>query len=581
MSATILGIDLGTTNSSVAVVIDGRPTLLPVQGAALMPSVVGLDPSGQLVIGATARNQHIAFPERTIASIKRRMGDATQLSLGDARYTPTEISAMILRALAAGAAAAGHPTTRAVITVPAWFSDDQRAATRRAGEMAGLTVERILNEPTAAALCYANPSQSRTTLVYDLGGGTFDVSVVRSDDGTTEVLASHGDTRLGGDDFDALIIDWLAARFQAQTGQDPRTDLRARVRLSHAAQAAKHRLSDADDAQIAEEHLLTVDGVPRHLDAVLTRAEYEHLIEPLLRRTLVSVQRAMDAAGLVADQLDEVVLVGGSTRTPRVAQMLTELLDMAPRLDVNPDEAVAMGAALHAARLQGQSDLPILVDITPHAFGVQCLGNIDGYETLDYFGVVVPAGSVLPTRRVRAFYTAQPGQRAIAVSVYQGEARYASDNHLVGEFRVEGLDEAADEHSPIDFGIGVDLDGILQIDVVERHTGLRKSVTLKGRLDVDTEVETGQARIAELMPTTDTLAAAQPPPGLTDKEEALWRDAHAGAARANRLRDGLEADDREELDELLDTLQAALQRGDMPAVDMSWGELADLLFYLE
>ena len=586
MSDVILGIDLGTTNSSVAVVVDGRVRMLAVDGATLLPSVVGLSPDDTVRVGRSAWNQRLLHPERTVASVKRQMGEAVRLAMGDQIFSPPEISAMILRTLADAAAAAGYSSRRVVITVPAFFSDAQRKATREAGLLAGLQVERILNEPTAAALCYANPDETRLTLVYDLGGGTFDVSIVRSGPGLTEVLASHGDPRLGGDDFDALILTRLAETFMGEHGVDPRDDLRARVRLTRAAQTAKHRLSDETEVRVIEEHLCTDRGVPLHLDMTLTRSEYEGLIEPLVRRTRSSVQIALDAADVLARDLDEVVLVGGSTRTPRIAALLTELLGMTPRVDVNPDEAVALGAALHGARVNGDDALPILVDISPHAFGATCRGMLNG-RLVDYcFAPVIHRNSVLPTRRTKSFLTVSPGQPMVDVEIRQGEHADARENLLVGEFVVAGLDPEADEGSAVDFTMALDLDGILQVDVVEQHTGLRKTVTLTGVLGNPGEVSApSRARIGRFFADTELEVAAAPahvaPTHLSDEERVAWQAGLDCLAKARGLRPSLDTVDRDEVDELIGELEAALNTADLPGIARWHADLADVLFYLE
>src|SRR4051794_16431325 len=378
----IVGIDLGTTNSEVALVRDGQPHVFAEDGDPIVPSFVGLAEDGRLLVGRAARNQWALAPERTVKSIKRLMGEDTKVRLGNQEFRPQEISAMILRALRDRASAAlGVPVKKAVITVPAYFKDNQRQATHEAGELAGLEVVRILNEPTAASLTY-DPSQRelRRLLVYDLGGGTFDVSIVQAQEGVVEVLSSHGDTQLGGDDFDDLLLKQVCDRFQTEHGIDLRSNLVAKARVLRAVEAAKRQLSDHPLARIEEEFIAEKDHQALHLNLEISREEYERLIQPLLDRTMDCVQRALDDSHLTASQINKVVLVGGSTRTPRVGQLLEERLQQPAHQEVNPDLCVAMGAAIQAAIISGQDVGAVLVDITPHTLGIRTLDTMHGYE---------------------------------------------------------------------------------------------------------------------------------------------------------------------------------------------------------
>ena len=590
MRDVIVGIDLGTTNSTIAFVRDGRPHLVDVDGSPLLPSVVGLAPDGRLLVGRAARNQRHLYPERTIGSVKRRMGEDLRVPLGDDRYTPVEVSAIILRRLKAAAEAElGHGVHRAVITVPAYFSDAQRTATREAGEVAGFTVERILHEPTAASLTYVEGTErSGTFLVYDLGGGTFDVSIVRVQGDLTEVLASHGDTRLGGDDFDALLFDLLRRRFEEATGADLREDLRARARLTRAAEEAKIALSSQAFVQVTEEHLAEVDGVPRHLDTEVTRADYEDLIEPLLERTADSVATALREASLLARDLDQVILVGGATRTPRVAALLQERTGRAPHLDVDPDKAVALGAALHAARLAGEATGRILVDVTPFSFGTSYFGTLDGWPSNDCYKVILHRNTPLPCRQAELFYTVDVGQDAVDVTIFQGDAEDALDNLQIGRFLVDGLDPKARENSPIVFDLALDLNGILQVTVTEKHTGLRKHVVIEDafrRLSPE-ELVAARLRVRAALgddedePTGPSPIGA-PPPDLGPEDRAAWAGAVALTEKADRLRADLDGADRDEVDELTEALRDALDAADLDAIRVHSAELADVLFYLE
>src|ERR687886_2241379 len=352
MMSLVVGIDLGTTFSAVAIVRNGAPHIVPHGDEQIMPSVVGLTPQNTLLVGTPARNQYVLYPEQTIRSIKRRMGQDVRVPLGEREYTPQEISAIILRELKRSVEAQiGEPVERAVITVPAYFSDAARQATREAGEIAGFSVERIINEPTAAALAYGldRGDERQLVAVYDLGGGTFDVSIIELDAGVVEVRASHGNTELGGDDFDQRLVDFLADRFVEEHGADPRTDRRALARLTRAAEAAKIVLSSQPFVKVREEYLLTEGGRPMHLDVELSRLEFEDLIGDLLEGTLESLDAALEDAGIEAGDLDRILFVGGSTRIPLVWQMGKEHTRIVPESEINPDEAVALGAAVQAA----------------------------------------------------------------------------------------------------------------------------------------------------------------------------------------------------------------------------------------
>jgi molecular chaperone DnaK len=590
----VVGIDLGTTNSSIGYMDAGTPRLIAIEGSVLLPSAVGVAPDGALLVGAAARNQRLVFPERTVTSIKRRMGESARLRLGETEYSPVEISAFILRRLKAAAEAhLKRPVRRAVITVPAFFSDAQRTATREAGEMAGFQVERILNEPTAAALCYVDATgPARTLLVYDLGGGTFDVSIVRTQGEITEVLASHGDTHLGGDDFDRLLADALHRRFTEAHGVSPKDDARAMARLSRAAEAAKIALSGRVHQPVSEEHLMERDGLPLHLDTEVGRPEYEGMIEALLRRTVDSVQFALREANVLARDLDDVILVGGSTRTPAVGRLLHDLLGKAPRCEVNPDEAVALGATLQAARLAGLSTARILVDVTPYSFGTSYYGVLNGRESDDCYQVIVRRNTPLPARQAEVFYTLYAGQDATEVRVYQGEAPDARDNLFLGGFMMEGLDTDADEDSELVFELAVDLNGILHVEVTEKHTGLRREITLENAfrtLDA-AEMSAARQRISDAFgdsedavvfeaPQARSLPAA--PAGLPESERGAWATAVSLVEKADRLLPDLAPTDRAEVEDAIAEIVGALTAGASSDVRTHSAALADILFYLE
>jgi molecular chaperone DnaK len=422
MSEPILGIDLGTTNSEVAIIQDGRPIVFEDDGDPILPSFVGLSEDGKLLVGKAARNQWVVAPERTVKSIKRKMGQDLTITLGKQKYRPQEISAMILRALKDRAAAKfGKTVSKAVITVPAYFNDDQRNATREAGELAGLDVVRILNEPTAASLTY-DPKNAdlHRILVYDLGGGTFDVSIVQAQDGVIEVLSSHGDTQLGGDDFDDLLFKHVVLKFQTEHGIDLAANIVSKARVLRAVEEAKKQLSYHPFVKIEEEFIAEKDGQALHLQMEIERQHYEDLIRPLLNRTMECVQRALEDAKLQPAALDKVVLVGGSTRTPLVSRMLEDRLGQPAHQEVNPDLCVAMGASIQAALIAGDDVGAVLVDITPHSLGIRCMDFEQGFDYSYRFAPIVRRNTPLPTSRSEMFQTVADNQKEVEVEIYQG-----------------------------------------------------------------------------------------------------------------------------------------------------------------
>jgi molecular chaperone DnaK len=593
MADTIVGIDLGTTNSEVAALVDAKIEVLAANGEQIMPSYVGLSPEGQLLVGTPARNQYILYPERTVKSIKRLMGSDQRVVLGEQTYSPAEISALILRALKTRAEAAlGVSVTRAVITVPAYFSDAQRQATRDAGEIAGLEVVRILNEPTAAALAYgADRQEDRTVLVYDLGGGTFDVSLVQVHGEITEVLASHGNTHLGGDDFDQLLVDFVHERFRAAGGPDLRADRRAMSRLLHAVEEAKKRLSFEPYAQIREEHLAERGGVPVHLDLEVSRSEYEDLIRHLIEGTLDSVHQALADAGKRPDQVDDILLVGGATRTPLISRLLEEKTGLVPRQDLHPDLCVALGAGVLAARLAGHDVDRVLVDISPYSFGPSHLGFRHGMPYEHCYHPIIARNTPLPVSRTDSYFTVVDNQEAWRVSIYQGDDPDALNNILVGQFLIEGLSRVP-AGNEILCRMDLDLDGILRVTATEKRTGLAKHITIEGATTALSEEEIAHARrrTAQLygdededdFDTDDAVVEAE------FTEEGDGRDhrvriseARALLERSRRLLDKMTAEDREEAIGLHEQLEAAMNAQDWDQLRETSTDLADLLFYVE
>jgi len=574
----IIGIDLGTTNSEVAVVRGGRLQLIEVEDAYLMPSAVGLDEQDGLLVGQAARNQLALHPERTVRSIKRRMGEDVKIPLGDRSYTPQEISAVILARLKQAAEVQlGEPVRKAVITVPAYFSDAQRQATRDAGTLAGLEVVRIINEPTAAALAYeADHAQRRHILVYDLGGGTFDVSVVRMEQDVVEVLASHGNNHLGGDDFDALIVDQLRAHVKDDHGLDPADDPRAMARLRHAAETAKMELSSAPITRIEEAYLLEGRHGPINLSVDLTRADYEQMIEPLLDETLEAVRIALEDAELAVNDLDEIVLVGGTTRTPRIQQRLEELLGLQPRGEIDPDLCVAMGAAIQGAVIAGEQVASMLVDVTPYTFGTSAIAELNGERYPYCFIPVIRKNTPIPVTRSEAFFTSYDGQEAIDVRVFQGEDPDALNNTQIGSFRIEGLSDVP-AGNVIITTFSLDVNGILHVSSVEKLTGKRKEITIDSataRFERE-EMGAAQERVQDLIERDADAPARQ-----AAASPAGQRDAEL-IERAEGLLEHANPEDREDLVDAIEQLRDALQQEDATAIEAAREALADLLFYLE
>ena len=609
----IVGIDLGTTNSEVAAFSGERVRVLGPGGErSMLPSCVGLSPAGELLVGAPARNQHLLYPERTVRSVKRKMGSDERLQLGERRLTPQEVSALVLRELSAWAGRAlGSAPARAVVTVPAYFSDVQRQATREAGDLAGLEVVRILNEPTAASLAFGHGGGRETVMVYDLGGGTFDVSIVRLEGDVTEVLASHGDNQLGGDDFTQLLVDHLADRFGEEHGVDLRQGHpAAHSRLWWAAEEAKQALSAGLYARVREENLLVAKDRPLHLDEELSREDYEGLIRPLIEGTMDSVTRALRDAQVAASALDAVVLVGGSTRTPLVRELLAERSGLEPRQDVHPDLCVALGAGVLASRLSGRQVERILVDVTPYSFGVSHLGERDGRPYPHCYEPIIRRNTALPVTRTKRFFTAAPFQEEVLVEVYQGDDPDALRDVPVGDFMVEGLTPVP-EQSEVLCKMRLDLDGILEVTAVEKRTGLTKQVTIERALKpkTDDEIAAARSRLEAIWegrgqdPETAAVAAGEEAggalsgglgetpagaaePAAEGEGAVVADDGTAGEAEAllRRCESSLEAmhpDDRADATELEQRVRAALAAGDRAELEQACSELRELLYFVD
>ena len=478
----IIGIDLGTTNSCVAVMEGGEPVVIAnSEGARTTPSVVGFTKTGDRLVGQVAKRQAITNPENTVASIKRYMGTDHKVTLNGKEYTPQQVSAMILQKLKADAEAyLGETVTEAVITVPAYFNDSQRQATKDAGTIAGLNVRRIINEPTAAALAYGvDKEDDQKIMVYDLGGGTFDVSIIEMGDGVTEVLATNGDTHLGGDDFDQRIIDWMADAFQTENGIDLRKDKMAAQRLKEAAEKAKIELSSAMSSQI-NLPFITADATgPKHLDMTLTRAKFNELTADLVDRTMTPVRKALQDAGLRASDLKKVLMVGGSTRIPAVYDAVKKELNCEPFKGINPDECVAVGAAIQGGVLQGDVKGLLLLDVTPLSLGIETLGGV--------CTKIIDRNTTIPTHKSQVFSTAADNQPSVEVNVLQGEREFARDNKSLGVFHLDGIAPAPRGVPQIEVTFDIDANGIVKVSAKDLGTGKEQNITITASTNMSKE----------------------------------------------------------------------------------------------
>jgi molecular chaperone DnaK len=618
MSDLILGIDLGTTNSEVATFVDGHVRVLGPEMNNMLPSVVGLSPSGELLVGEPARNQLVLYPERTVRSIKRKMGSNETVMLGDRQFTPPEISALILRKLAAWAChSTQQPAHKAVITVPAYFSDAQRQATREAAALANLEAIRILNEPTAASLAYGEGTR-HTAMVYDLGGGTFDVSIVALEGDITEVLASHGNNQLGGDDFNDLLAEHLLAAFQSKHGIDLRQGHPvARARLWWAAEEAKKRLSFEPEVAIREDALVSEKGKPLHLELEVTREQYEAMVRPLLEKTLESVSKALADSRKSPGEMDAILLVGGSTRTPLVSRLLHERTGLVPREEIHPDLCVALGAGVLASRLAGHEVERVLVDVSPYSFGISYLGERGGVPYPYCYKPIIRRNSSLPLTRTERFYTSTAYQETVEICVYEGEDEDALKNILVGDFKVKELKPVRDA-SEVLCRMSVDLDGILHVTAIEKCTGKSKHITIARALDAKSEADIAEARKRlEALWATRTSDEVEPGEWLEaeiDEQDeevesgeidaAIDGEDHADTAavesvpangnwtevsregrllveRSRQLLERMHEEDREEVIDLSEQIETAIAATDETALKGAAKDLRELLFFVE
>lgn len=573
----IVGIDLGTTNSEIAVIQDGRPQVIPVDGELIMPSCVGIDRNGSLIVGRPAKNQMVSDPESTILSIKRKMGQDTKVRLGDKDLSPEEVSALILKKLKAETEAyLGEEVKKAVITVPAYFDDSQRKATKNAGALAGLEVMRIINEPTAAALAYDSKlEENQTILVYDLGGGTFDASLVTVENGVVEVKASHGDTHLGGDDFDNLLMEHVAKTFHKLHGVDLLADLRSRNRLWSAVEKAKRELSNMPYVSIKEEF---IHG-DHHLDVELSRSEYEAMIAPLLKKTIHSVHQCLTDADLLPRDIDKIILVGGATRTPLVSKRLQEEVGVEPRHEISPDLIVAMGAAIQGGVIGGVETDSVLVDITPYTFGTSAVDFRKGDFCDDVFVPIIKRNTPLPVTKAEVFATLFDGQESVDVRIYQGEKPIASENIFIGNFIIDGLSDVP-AGNQIVLKLHLNLDGVLEVTAEEKRTGLSKTVRMDtGKSGSAFDLQKARKNIAALINEEEFAQEEKPVEGKT--EEVLVAEAKELRKRAEKIMDIIDETDASELQALIQQTKDAIAGGDMERVAELNESLSDMLFYLE
>ena len=547
--AKIIGIDLGTTNSCVAVMEAGEPTVIPnPEGARTTPSVVGFSKTGERVVGQAAKRQAVTNPERTITSIKRHMGSEYKVNIDGKGYTPQEISAMVLQKLKSDAEAyLGETVTQAVITVPAYFTDAQRQATKDAGRIAGLEVKRIINEPTAAALAYgADKEDDQKIMVYDLGGGTFDVSIIEMGDGIQEVLATAGNNHLGGDDFDDRLINYLADQFRIENGIDLRSDKMAMQRLKEAAEKCKIELSGMTQANV-NLPFITADATgPKHLDVNVSRAKFNELTADLVEATMGPVRQALSDAGLKASELDKILLVGGSSRIPAVQEAVKNITGKEPFKGINPDECVALGAAIQGGVLSGEVKGLVLLDVTPLSLGLETLGGV--------FTKIIDRNTTIPAKKSQIFSTAADGQTSVEVHVLQGEREMARDNKSLGMFHLDGIMPAPRGIPQIEVTFDIDANGIVHVSAKDLGTGKEQHITITSSTNMSKEDIEKAVKEAEQYAAEDKKHREE-----IDTRNAADQMVYQSEKTIKDLGDKLSADDKSGLEAKISDLKEALK----------------------
>ena len=566
--AKVIGIDLGTTNSCVAVIEGGEPVVIAnAEGARTTPSVVAFSKTGERMVGQVAKRQAITNPDKTVSSIKRHMGSDYKVDIDGKGYTPQEISAMILQKLKADAEAyLGGKVTEAVITVPAYFTDSQRQATKDAGKIAGLDVKRIINEPTAAALAYGiDKEEDQKVMVYDLGGGTFDVSIIEMGDGVQEVLATAGNNRLGGDDFDQRIIDWLADEFKKEQGIDLRSDKMAMQRLKEAAEKAKIELSGVTTSQISLPFITADATGPKHLETTLTRAKFNEMTADLVEATMGPVRQALSDSGLQPSQLDKILMVGGSSRIPAVQEAVKKFTGKEPFKGINPDECVAVGAAIQGGVLGGEVEGMVLLDVTPLSLGIETMGGVNTK--------IIDRNTTIPTKKSQIFSTAADNQTSVEVHVLQGEREFARDNKTLGVFHLDGILPARRGTPQIEVTFDIDANGIVHVSAKDLGTGKEQSISITSSTNMSKEDVEKAVKEAEQFAEEDKKRKE-----AVDTRNAADQMVYQCEKILADEGDKFSEADKTELQTKIDALKEALKGEDIEAIKAKQEELTQQFY---